>query len=183
MYTFSRPPLLRYIGAVLLILVSLWWDTRAAPTELRPFARVEIAAGTPLKPDLFEQVAVPVGLLPPVAIEGSAGSTLSKGDPLTVGAVTLVSAPPGWWTVELELPQGASIGTEIQIALLGTSPTQPTKTIPGLVISPGGESTSFQPEPGLVAVPERWVADVAASLSQNRVVVFLGSHSPRPGGS
>ena len=174
MYTFSRPPLLRYASAVLLVLVSLWWDARAAPTELRPFARSEIAAGTPLTPQLFDQVSVPIGLLPAVAIEGSASAQMSEGDPLTHGAIGHQSPPSGWWTVEMELPSGASIGAEIQIALLGTNPTQPTKTVPGIVISPGGEGTSFQPDPGLVAVPERWVADVAASLSQNRTVVFLG---------
>lgn len=178
MYTFSRPPVLRYLAAGILILLSMWWDLRPTPTDLRPFAREDIAAGTELSDDLFDLISVPHGLFPDTPIGGTAAVGMREGDPLTAGTVSQIQAPAGWWTVEMTIPDGTPPGTPIQVALVGNDPSQRTKTVPGVVILSGGSGSGFQQTPGLVAIPESWLAEVASSLAQNRVVVFLGSSSP-----
>lgn len=177
MYTFSRPPVFRYLAAGLLILLSMWWDLRPTPTDLRPFARQDIAAGAELSPELFELISVPHGLFPDTPISGTAAVGLREGDPFTSSAVSQIRAPTGWWTVEMTIPDGTPPGTQIQVALLGTDPSQRAKTVPGVVIVSGGNGSGFQQTPGLVAVPESWLVEVASSLAQNRVVVFLGPNT------
>jgi len=155
----------------------MWWDLRPAPTDLRPFAREDIASGTELSVDLFDLISVPHGLFPDTPISGTAAVGMLEGDPLTAAAVTQIQAPAGWWTVEMTIPDGTPPGTQVQVALLGTDPSQRARTVPGVVIVSGGNGSGFQQTPGLVAIPESWLAEVASSLAQNRIVVFLGSGS------
>ena len=177
MYTFSRPPVLRYLAAGIFILLSMWWDLRPTPTDLRPFAREDIAAGTELSVNLFDLISVPHGLFPGTPMSGTAAVRMSEGDPLTTGAVSQIQAPAGWWTVEMAIPDGTPAGTPIQVALLGNDPSQRAKIVPGVVILSGGSGSGFQQTPGLVAIPESWLAEVASSLAQNRLVVFLGPNA------
>lgn len=151
----------------------MWWDLAPQPTHTHPFARSEITAGQPLAPELFEFVEVPVGLFSELEIEGVAAVTLNKGEPLLASSVTQFTPPDGWWTVEMELPDGSVPGASVQVALLQTNPSLPTQTVPGFVVAPNGQGSSFSSNVGLIAVPEQFLNQVASSLSQHRVVVFL----------
>ena len=180
MYWFRRPPYLRWAAAALLIITAAWLDLRPEPTVLRPFAAVDLAAGTAIKPSQLEWREVPDDLLPdPGDPTGTISRWVAAGEPVVPSALSSdrAVAPEGWWTLETRLPQGAYPGQAVHLILLPSEIDTAPHSIPGVVIAsaPEGDPLAFEELPGLVAVPGESATIAAAAVAERAVAVILGS--------
>lgn len=172
MYWLTPPPRLRYVAAALVVLVGLWFDLRPVPSEPRWVARDDIPAGTPLDPARFEEVAMPIGLLPRVEPAGVAAIPVADGEPLLPGHVLTVRVPVGWWVVALEIPSHLPAGADLRVVLLDDDPTALPTSVPGIVVGPAiDDGMGFGRPTGSVAIPGEEVEAVAAASARGRVVV------------
>ncbi len=181
MYWFRRPPYLRWAAAALLVIAAAWLDLRPDTTVLRPFATVDLAAGTALDDTMMEWRSVPAGLLPPVDDpRGLVLRPVSAGEPLLPSTLSSerVPTPEGWWTMEVHLPQGALPGQSVWLILLPLSPGEDPLRVEGLVIVPppvDQDPLAIEPEPGLVAVSGDLATVTAAAIADGRVSAILGT--------
>lgn len=167
MFWFGRPPLLRRVGAVLLILgagIIEFWPTS---TVQYPFAAVETAAGASLQVEWRE---VPAGLLEPPALSGMVAShRIARGDPITPSDVRRpLGIPHGWWALTVEVPSALEPGAETRLVLDSGRP------VAGIVVAtnePGPFAASGLT--ALVAVPGEDAARVAAAVAARQVVVLI----------
>lgn len=171
-YWFRRPPYSRWTAAVLVVTGALCMDLRGDPTELRPFAATDIAAGAAIRPEMVEYRAVPTGLLPEVNLVGFTLNSIPAGDPVTQALITDRSAvPDGWWALEMEAPSGVIPGTELRLAIEADAGTPVPAVVLGVVSPevPGGWSENT----ALVAVPSDRAATVATALARAAVSVLV----------
>ena len=100
-----RPPYLRWIGAVLLVLGALVLDLSERATVPHPFVAEEVTKGGPISADVVEWRDIPVGLLDaPLIDDAVAARRLMPGEPILVTSIgTPYEVPEGWWSV----PQSA----------------------------------------------------------------------------
>lgn len=179
-YWFRRPPYLRWTAAILVILLAAWLDLRPDSTELRPYATVDLAAGSPVDESMVEWRPVPAGLLPPVdQLEGIVVGPVAAGEPLLPSIVSIQRVPPpdGWWTLEVRLPAGAFPGQSVRLVVLSSATDGAPRGVSGVVIAPGPASDplTFEDLPGLVAVPAEVATITAAAVAGGRVSVILGN--------
>ena len=180
MYWFRRPPYFRWTAAALLVVLAIWLDVRPEPTELRPFAAVDLTEGTAIEEAMIEWRAIPAGLLPdPGDPVGTVSRSVMAGEPIVPSAIARdqVVAPPGWWILETPLPQGAFPGQPVHLVVLSQATTETPQAIPGIVISPASARDPLDVEEpaGLVAVPAESATRAAAAVAQSEVTVILGS--------
>jgi hypothetical protein len=169
-YWLARPPILRYVAAVAVLLVAVVWDLWPEAVVRHPFAATRVPAGAPFE-GAIEWRTVPDGLLPEVEPVGVAMVDLAAGEPVLPSHVGRAPVPDGWWVVSLEVPSGVRVGAEVRVAV--TSPgSSEAALIRGIVVAgtPDGVGAT-----GGVAVPEAEAALVAAAASGGRVAVLAGS--------
>lgn len=182
-YWFRRPPYLRWVAAVALIVAAAWVDLRPRPTVPAPFAAVDLAAGATLDDTMIEWRSVPAGLLP--VFENPQGIILRpvvRGEPLVPSVISSerVAVPDGWWSMETRLPAGALPGQSVQLILLGASPDQAPQSVQGIVIVPPPsiqDPLAIEPPLGLIAIPGEHAVLTAAAIADGRVSAMLGAKS------
>jgi hypothetical protein len=147
-------------------------DVRGDPTDLRPFAATDIAAGSPIQPEMVEYRAVPTGLLPEVNLVGFTLNSVRAGDPITQALLTnRGSVPDGWWAIEMPVPSGVSPGTELRVAI----ETDAGTVVPAVVIGVAAPEApdGWSEKTALVAVPSDRAAEVATALARAGVSVLV----------
>lgn len=148
------------------------WETRPVPHDSRAFIKTDVQAGDSLSPDVLEWREVPVGFLPELAEpNGIFVANFTAGTPLVQSMLAAEPAmPPGWWGIEVPVPGGTSVGTEVRLVVdVRLEP----KVIPGVVIRIVGED-SLTGLSALVAVPEAEVGAAAAALADGSLRTLVG---------
>ncbi len=168
MYWVRRPPIGRWLAAVLLIAVGLVSDLRAQPTSEHPFLGTDVAAGDVIT-DL-EWRRVPAGMFPVVDGLGLVARVdLKAGSPLIPEVLGSVAAPAGWWSLVIEVPSFLAPGT--RLALLHELDGEPVE---GILLATSRDELAYGPSTGLVAVaPEGATAVARANLEDTLVVLLL----------
>jgi hypothetical protein len=171
MYWMARPPYLRRAGAVLVVVIAIWFEIAPDPSVLHPFAHSDMAAGTEVTPSDFDQRPIPPGVLPEVHPDGVLTINIASGDPLVPAMVSQAPVvPAGWWALDVPVPAGVGAGTEVRLLVQ----EEATRVVVGLIVRIQ-ESDSFEGNVALVAVPEADAAAAAAAVAQGRAAVLVGS--------
>lgn len=170
MYWLTRPPLLRYLAAAMLIATGLAIELRPEPTLPHPFAMASIPPGTTITEADVRFRDVEAGLLPSISLPAIARVPIASGDPLIPAMLSAAgeSAPEGWWSLEVPVPLGAVPGMDVLLVSDGLV------EVTGMIVAvlPGDD---FGGGPiGLVAVPPDSTAAIATALNENRLVPLLG---------
>jgi len=172
MYWLARPPYLRRVGAVLIVVVAVWFEMAPEPTVPHPFAKVDLPTGMPVTPADFELRPIPPGILPPVDPEGVLAIAISSGDPLVPGMISNSGlVPDGWWALDVPIPAGVSAGTEVRLVV---DQEEVPRVVVGLIVRVQ-ESDSFEGSVGLVAVPEGDAAAAATAVARGTAAVLVGA--------
>ncbi|MGQ0850155.1 MAG: hypothetical protein ACT4OP_13805 [Actinomycetota bacterium] len=170
MFWLGRPPYVRRVLAVFIVLIALFFELRPNPTVPRPFAAIDIAAGVWLEQVMIEWREAPPGLLPSFEPTGVALVDLGAGELLSaavVGHGPIV--PPGWWALAVSLPEGTSPGTDVRLVVGRTDP----QVVPGVVVRTLS-TDGFTGNNGLVALPENAVGLVASAQIDGSLTVLIG---------
>lgn len=170
MYWLTRPPILRYLAAFLLVSFGLFLEVRPQPMDRHPFAAAALPPGATITEHDVEFRDVAAGLLPPISLPAVARVGIEAGDPLTTTLLARSGqvAPDGWWSLEISVPDLAVPGMDVLLV----SPGSPG--VIGVVVSvrPGDD---FGGGPmGLVAIPPESAEAVATAFAENRLVPLLG---------
>ncbi|MDH3606265.1 MAG: hypothetical protein OER12_04650 [Acidimicrobiia bacterium] len=167
MFWFGRPPLLRWMGAALLVVAAAVVEFWPSATVTHPFTASDTAAGDRLD---VEWRAVPAGLLVQPPLTGMVAShAMKRGEPITPSDVEApIAVPAGWWALAVELPIPVAPGSETRL-VLGEGPT-----VAGLVVA------ISEPDPfdisgptALMAVPGEDAGRVAAAVAARELVVLV----------
>ncbi|MGH8927846.1 MAG: hypothetical protein ACRDWH_05815 [Acidimicrobiia bacterium] len=172
MFWLARPSYGRWAVAILLVVVSVYFEIRPAPTVRHPFSGAPLAAGSELNEALIDWRHVPIGVLPPVNIEGRLLVDVPAGQPLVPALIgTSPAIPAGWWALTVPVPEASIPGTEVRLVVdVRTNP----RVIPGLLIRTF-QSTGLDGTTALVALPETEAGAVAAALADSALTVLVGA--------
>lgn len=171
MYWLQPPPYLRRAGAVLLIVGAIIWDLQAAATKPYPIAARPIAIGAPLTPDAVAWIDLPSDLIPtPNLSDATAARNIGVGEPLTSALLAgPVSAPPGWWTVPIEIGTLSAPGDEVMLVIVN-----PPLETSGLVITAQiGDPYTTDFRPAAVAVPPERAPVIAAAEREGILITAV----------
>lgn len=168
----ERPPLLRWLGAGILVAVAAWSELAPPPHSSAYFLVENVAAGTPLGSEHVEARPVPAGTLQTVAPRGMAAVDLVSGDPLVASLMTEVSVPSGWVVIEGPVPSHALPGASATAILVGDG-AAPVE-FPALVVG-RGESDPLSGNSGTLAVPGEWIGPAAAAVTEGRLVIGVAA--------
>ena len=169
MYWFRRPPLLRPVGAALILLAALVAEFGGAAPVAYPFASTDLNPGDPITD--VEWREAPAGLLTIPDLEGAyAVHRLAAGEPLVASSLTYGRpVPEGWWALSVEMPTVTAPGTRVRLVT-----SDPPDVVPGIVVQQGAaDSFGLGGPSALVAVPEDSAARVAAAVDGGRVVALI----------
>ena len=172
MYWLQRPPYLRRIAAVLLVIGALAWDLRPDPAEMRPYAARDLARGEALGSADIDWRRVPAGILPEPDLNGATTAVdVAAGAPLLPGVLRSAPAvPEGWWGLPLSIGSHAAAGDTVMLLA-----TDPPLAVPGLVLSAArGDAYSLDHRPAVVAVPGDQAALVAAADAKGTLIAAVG---------
>lgn len=164
----ERPPVLRWIGAALLVLVAAWSELAPPPTTPAVFLTTDVAVGTPLDDSHVTRRQVPRGAVETVEPVGVAAADLRAGDPLVASMVAEASIPAGWVLIEAPVPAHAAPGSEATGVIVGDG-AAPVE-FPALVVA-AGAGDPFGGSTGTLAVPAEWIGPAAAASAAGRLVV------------
>jgi Flp pilus assembly protein CpaB len=170
-YWLQPPPYLRRAGAMLLIVGAIAWDLQAAATEPYPVAARPIAIGSPLTADAVAWIELPSDLIPtPDVSAATAARNIAAGEPLTSALLTgPVSAPPGWWTVPIEVGTLSAPGDEVMLVIVN-----PPLEASGLVITAQiGDPYTSDYRPAAVAVPPEAAPVIAAAEREGILITAV----------
>lgn len=174
MFLLSKPPVLRWVAATILVVIALWADLRPPATVEHPVANDEIATGEEVDLGDVRMVDIPVGLLDPVELPFIAGRRIAAGDLIlaTDANVDQVTPPDGWLLVELAVPDGARPGSAV-VAVVSGADSDPATRHDGVVVSVGVDD-GFGGELAACAFPADDAALVAVAAAENRISVLIG---------
>lgn len=165
----QNPPWARWFIAIVITVFAIWTEFRPEPSVEHPFAIELIEAGDEIGPKNTEIRMVPFDLLEPVSTTGFATRAYEPGEPITAAGLAdePITAPEGWWALEIDLPAGVAAGADIQVVLLDTG-----------VLVPGRVTGKPNPDPlsngaGSVALPPEWAATVASAALSGRIAVLV----------
>jgi len=159
----------RRVAATAIVLVALFVEFRPTPLTEHPFLTAEVATGEEIGEWNTELRSVPVGLFPEIDPSGNAARPIAEGEPLLESMLSTAAepVPDGWWTVEMELPDGTASGTRAQLVLLDSG------TVVDAVVVGEPVDDSFGSNLGSVAVaPESAVATAVAAASGEIAVMI-----------
>lgn len=170
----ARPPYLRWTLIGLLVLVSLWLELKPSTTASHPYLTRDLIRGEPVH-DALEWRDIAQGVVEPVSGTGFADRRLTAGQPLLPGDTTdvAITAPPGWWLVDVAVPAEAAAGTQVQLVVLPHPGHRPIPPIGGVVT--GVRPANFEGDGliGSVAFPPDRAATAAVAIAEKRVSVLL----------
>lgn len=146
-------------------------ELRPDPTVPHPFATVDIAPGTVLDSSNTRMRPVPVDTFEPVELGVTARVSVPAGSPVLIGAVGDggLTAPEGWWVIEINVPRGASSGDASRLVLLDSG-----EVIEAVVVAPASEDP-LGSGLGMVAVEPDGAVDAARAAAEGRLAVMIAS--------
>ncbi len=160
------------MAAACLVVVAAWSELSPPPTVPAAFLTADVAAGTPLGPDVVHHRRVPVGIVDTVDPVGFAVTDLEAGDPLVASMVTEVDIPDGWMLIEAPVPMGAAPGTAARAVIRADG--SPPLEIEAVVVR-AGEDDPFDTAGGVVALPAEWMAVAATAVAEGRMVMGVSA--------
>lgn len=169
----ERPPILRWLAATALVVVTAWVELAPPAGVPHYFLAHDVAAGTPLNASMVEVKYVPAPPFETVPAGGMAIVDLRKGDPLTPSVISEVVVPPDWVLIAAPLPDHAVAGAAATGLIL--DPDATPLQFPAVVVAAGGDDP-FGPGGGTLAVPPDWLSRAAAAVAEDRLVVGITSH-------
>lgn len=168
------PPFLRWLAAGILIAGAAWSEFAPTPGVEVTVLATDVAAGTPLVPDLVETHRMADVGFETVKPHGVAVIDLKAGDPLLPSMVSEVAIPVGWVSIDADLPEGARPGqAAVAIVTAAGEGTRPLE-FPGIVVEAGRED-GFGAGAGSIAVPPEWAAPAAQAVVEGRLVIGVTS--------
>jgi hypothetical protein len=176
MFLLARPPVLRWVLAVGLVLVALWADLRPDATVEHPFARSDLPVGAEITRTEVDMVEIPTGILESVELPLVLGRPVVAGEPIlrSSSSPDEVTMPDGWLQVELAVPVGAHPGSTVVVVATAPAEGDAPDSYEGLVVSSGGDG-DFGARIATCAFPPEQATEVAVAASQNRISVLIGS--------
>jgi hypothetical protein len=172
----ERPPVLRWLGATVLVGFSLWSELAPPGGTPHTFLSRDIAAGTPLTADVVETRLVPDLGFETETPTGVAAVDLRAGDPLLAAAMTEVVVPDGWVMLEAPIPSHARAGSPAAALILPGEGESVTVELPAVVVATAPDDV-FGVSAGTLAVPPEWFARAATAAAAERLVIGIGSDS------
>ncbi len=169
MLLLTRPPVVRWIAAVAVVVAAIAWEASDRRMVPYPFAAARIASGTLVTDDLIEWREVPAGSLnEPVLDAAHTTTNVAAGDPLTPSVTTRgTPIPPSWWAIPTALPPGVTAGSSVRLLLPDGTSRQ------GIVATPSGTDTWGTPTWGTVAVDPQDADAVARAALTESVMVLV----------
>jgi hypothetical protein len=176
MFLLARPPVLRWVVAVTLVLVALWADLRPPTTVEHPFARTDLAVGAELTSADVDMVDIPAGMLAPVELPLVLSRPVAAGEPILSSSSSTdeVGLPDGWLLVELAVPIGAHPGSTVVVVASGLDKDTAPDSYEGIVVSSGSDD-GLGGALATCAFPPDQAPAVAIAASENRISVLIGS--------
>lgn len=166
----ERPPILRWAGALLLVLVAGWSEFAPPPATTMAFLATDVAAGTRITEDLIERRRVTAPGFITVEPGGVAVTDLRAGDPLVASMIAATTIPDGWLLIAAPLPHHARPGTPATGVILPEGDAAEPAQFPALVVE-SGSTEPFGEATGTLAVPEQWLGRAAAAAASGRLMV------------
>jgi len=166
----ERPPILRWAGALLLVIVAAWAEFAPTPATTMAFLSADVTAGTPITEDLIERRPVTSPGFATVEPEGVAAADLDAGDPLVASMIAATTIPDGWLLMAATLPHHARPGTPATGVILPEGGAGEPTQFPALVIE-SGSADPFGEATGTLAVPAEWLGRAAAAVGAGRLMV------------
>lgn len=167
----QTPPWGRWLLATLIVVLAVWFELRPEPTVAHPFAIVDITRGETIGAANTRARQVPVGLLPDVPENAIASRDIPAGAPILAADTTTTPSmvPRGWWTVRLDVPEGARVGDRVLVVVVDTGLVAEgvVATVPG--------SDPFAAGTGGVAVAPDHAGAVAVAAVDGRVAVMVST--------
>ena len=173
MYWLHPPPVLRRIGAVVLVLGALVWDLQGGASQPYPVAAIPIPSGATITVDAVGWIDLPEGMLPVSDPLGhSAATDIAPGEPLSAAVLAApVAIPDDWWTIPVAIGSLARPGDAVLLVV-----ADPPLSTVGLVVAPQvGDPYDLDHRPGSVAVPASAAPFVAAAEQQGLLVTAIRS--------
>lgn len=169
MFWLTRPPLLRYAGAALLVAAGFAVELWPQATVSHPFTTIEVRAGQIVDASSVEYHDVPRGLLPPVELPSAAAVNIGRGDPITPSLLASgeIGVPDGWWSIEMPVPERSRAGTSV-LVVTGTG-----ERVEGMIVAVA-PADDFTGTTGLVAVHPDGAQAVALAVLARDAAVLLG---------
>jgi hypothetical protein len=171
----TKPPLLRWAAATVLVLVALWADLRTDPTVPHPFALSDLAAGDTIELRDVQMRSVPPDLFDPVDLPAVAGRAVGAGEPILASVLdpSSIDVPDGWLAVELGVPGGTGPGSHV-VAIIAHPESPAPTSHRGLVVSVD-EGDGFGGLLATCAFPPEAASAVAVAAAEGRVSVLTGA--------
>ncbi len=167
----GRPPYLRWIAAVAVLVAAAAMDLRGRRQVPVPYAATTIERGDPIVPRSVVWRTVVAGSVPvPADLDGAVAAVrIERGDPIVASVVSRDRpVPQGWWSVPVALGPGATKGDPVRLVLVDGD-----RIVPGIVIETGAPDVLTAASVGSVAVPEADATDVAVAAAEGRLVVLV----------
>lgn len=159
------------MAATAIVLVALFVEFRPSPLTEHPFLTAAVTTGDEIGDWNTEWRSVPAGLLPEVDPSGTAARPIAEGEPLLESMLSEAGkpVPDGWWTIEIELPEGTAAGTRAQLVLLGSG-----SVVDAIVV---GEpiDDSFGSSLGSVAVAPGEAVATAVAAAGGDIAVMISA--------
>jgi len=176
MFLLARPPVLRWVLAVGLVLVALWADLRPAQTVEHPFARTDLPAGAEITRTEVDMVEIPTGILESVELPLVLSHPVVSGEPIlrSSSSTDEVTMPDGWLQVELAVPAGAHPGSTVVVVATALAEGDAAASYQGIVVTSGVDD-AFGARIATCAFPPEQATAVAVAASQNRISILIGS--------
>jgi hypothetical protein len=168
----SRPPYLRRIAAVLVVLVAVAIEFRPTTTQRLAIATTDLVAGTTVTEADVAWVDVSKGAIEPAVLPAIVSRMVPAGAPISDADVDSgsVEVPADWLQIELEVPaatqNGATVVAVMSPALLDRPATGLVTRVP--------EATGFDGLTALVAFDPTDAVAVAHAVAEGTVTVLLG---------
>ncbi len=167
----SRPPYLRRIAAVAVVVVAVAIEFRPATTERLPIASADLPAGATVTAADVEWADVSKGAIEPAALPATLARMVPEGAPISaadIGSGT-VDVPTGWLQIELEVPAATQTGATV-VAVM--SPSRLDRPATG-VVTQAPEAAGFDALTALVAFSPSDAVAIAQAVAEGTVTVLL----------
>lgn len=170
----SRPPYLRWIAAVSIVIAAVGWDLSKRSTEPFPYAAIDIERGAVVTEDMVRWEEIGRGSIPYASsldhgIGMVAAIAIAAGDPITRSVVQPGSPiPADWWSVPVNLPAGVSVGSRVRLA------STDGLSVNGIVSIEASSDQFGLTATGAVAVPEADASRVSVAAATDSLIVLIG---------
>jgi hypothetical protein len=173
MFLFARPPVMRWVAAVALVVTAMWLDLRPPPVTDHPFLLVDVGIDQTIEESMVEMRPVLVDTFDPVQLPITALRPMVTGEPVLAGEAPDPSptVPDGWLVVELSVPSGTGAGADVVVVISDTN-ADPV-LVSGVVVE-AGIVDDFGEAVAACAFPPREAALVAVAISEQRASVLVG---------